>query len=406
MPAPLDISELTDRMSAAAGDGKLVSLVLSGPQKDQQVPPRQDVRRVSLASGERLQWSARHDRQEHHENLTLEESLQRLQSLFGSAYRNAVLRTTAEETTARVTRRGRLQVRTQRRGSAPAPVDHNLPPQHLIPEGRPCGFLHALGVMTADGQVRARQQHKFRQINRYLEFIRDILPDLPAEGPLEIVDCGCGRSGLTFALHHYLTNVVGRDVRLTGLDWNESVLEGCRTTARALGRDDIAFRTGDIAAYEPPAPVNLVVSLHACDTATDAALARAIGWQADVILAVPCCQHELAPQLDSARLEGLLRHGILRERLAADATDALRAGLLELHGYRTQVLEFIELEHTPKNLLLRAVRRRTPISTTVLDRQRASYRALKELLGVTTFALERLLDEARAAVPSSAAPTE
>ena len=344
----------------------------------------------------RWQWSHRQGKQELHENLSADESLARVSSQLGPAYRNAVLTTTSEEVSARITKRGKLQVSTRPITTPARPIaTHDRKRAYLIPEEVPCPFLHQIGVMTADGKVRAARRRKFRQINRYLEFVRDVLPDLPQEGPLHVVDCGCGKSGLTFALRHFLTEVCSRQVHLVGLDRNPEVLSTCTRIANELGWDDVDFQAGDIAGYEANRPVHLVVSLHACDTATDEALARAIAWDADVILAVPCCQHELSPQLRSRPLDTLLRHGILRERFAADVTDALRAAQLELSGYRTHVLEFIDLEHTPKNLLLRAVRRKTSPTEAQWDGQRRRYADLKEQLGVEAFTLERLLEEQR-----------
>jgi SAM-dependent methyltransferase len=257
----------------------------------------------------------------------------------------------------------------------------------LIPENVPCPFLVEIGVMTAAGKVRADKQHKFRQINRFLEFVDDVLPQLPSEGTLHVVDFGCGKSSLTFAVHHLLTAVRGRDVRIVGLDRNPHVIRECRRIAAKLGSAGLEFHEGDIASHDATERVHLAISLHACDTATDAALAKAISWKADAILAVPCCQHELAPVLESESLAPLLRHGILRERLATLVTDALRAELLEANGYRTQVLEFIDLEHTPKNLLIRAVRRETATDdraahTELVERMKSS-------LGIASFALER-----------------
>jgi SAM-dependent methyltransferase len=383
-------SDFFTHLSDALSDQTFVSIVLSGAVNTS-VPARQDVRPIDVAGARRCQWTVRRGKQEFHENLSAAESLARVADALGRTYRNAILRTTQHEVSVRVTKRGKLQLSAREMAAALPVVAHNIAPQHLIPEGTPCPFLAEIGVMTADGRVRSQQQHKFRQINRYLEFVRDILPELPAEGPIEVVDCGCGKSGLTFALHHFLTSIARRDVRIVGLDWNAAVLDSCRDTASRLGIEEIEFRAGDIASYQPDQPIHLVVSLHACDTATDAALAQAIGWGANVIMAVPCCQHELAPQLAAASLTALLRHGLLRERFAADATDALRAALLELHSYRTQVLEFIDLEHTPKNLLLRAVKRHSPLPIDVLERQHADYAALRQLLGVTTFTLEHLL---------------
>jgi SAM-dependent methyltransferase len=379
-----------DRLAAAVEGGTFVSLVLSGARGGSAHPARYDIRPVQLQSGLHLQWSILEGKQVRHENVMPDESLRKVRRSFGPEYRNAVLRTTTAEVQARYTKRGELQISERAAAPTAAGGAHDRRPERIIPEGQLCPFLAEIGVMTPAGQVRAQQQHKFRQINRYLEFVRDILPELPAEGTLEVVDCGCGKSGLTFALQHYLTQVCGREVHLVGLDWNADVLATCRGVATRLGLDGIEFQSGDIAGYLPAGPVHLVVSLHACDTATDAALAQAIRWGANVILAVPCCQHELAPQLTSAPLSALLQHGILRERLAADVTDALRAALLEAAGYRTQVLEFIDLEHTPKNLLLRAVRR-TQTSATQSAAAREQYQRLKSLLGVSSLTLEALL---------------
>ena len=206
-------------------------------------------------------------------------------------------------------------------------------------------FLVELGVMTSEGKVRSRRYDKFRQVNRFLELVEDVLPALPS-GPLRIVDFGSGKSYLTFALHHLLTVVHGREVEIVGLDLKPEVVGHCETLARTLGADGLRFEVGDIAGYEALAGVDLVVSLHACDTATDDALDRAVRAGAPVILAVPCCQHELLPQLENRALAPLLRHGTLRERFAAEVTDAARAQLLGAVGYDVQVVEFIELEHT------------------------------------------------------------
>jgi hypothetical protein len=375
----------------ALNDGTFVSLVLSRPCAGCDVPERQSVRPVDLRGETRFQWSLRTGTQERHENLPAADSARRAGDLFPSAYRNAHLLTTTAEVNARVTKRGGVQV-TERAASRTTPhVGHNRERSYLIPDGVPCPFLEAIGVMIADGRVRSQQQHKFRQINRYLEFVEDVVPHLPPEGTLEVVDFGCGKSGLTFALHHLLTAIHGRDVHVVGLDRNASVLATCREIAERLHLRGLEFREGDIASYTTGGPVHLAVSLHACDTATDDALAQAVRWKTDVILAVPCCQHELSPQLESATLDPLLRHGILRERFAADATDTLRAARLELEGYRTQVLEFIELEHTPKNLLIRAVRLKSPSSPERRTQSAAAYATLKHSLGVHHFHLDRLL---------------
>jgi hypothetical protein len=210
----------------------------------------------------------------------------------------------------------------------------------------------ALGVMGADGTVRAQRRDKFRQVNRFCELVDDVVGALPA-GRLRVVDFGSGRAYLTFALHHLLHDHHGRDVEILGLDLKEDVVAECEALARRLGLDGLRFAVGDIASA-PVEHADLVVSLHACDTATDAALDRAVRLRAPVILAVPCCQHELLGQLSSDVLEPLLRHGVLRERFAAEVTDAARARLLQLAGYDVQLAELFALEHSPKNVLIRA----------------------------------------------------
>ena len=271
---------------------------------------------------------------------------------------------------------------------SPIETRHNRSKQYLIPDGTPCPFLIETGVMSDDGHVRKSKYDKFRQINRFLEFVEDVYGALPADGTLRVVDFGCGKSYLTFALHHLLTVIHQRDVAIIGLDLKQDVVEHCNATAAKLGCLGLRFVAGDMASFSPENGVDLSVSLHACDTATDVALARAVAWQASVILSVPCCHHELAATIARTALAPVQRFGILHERLAEAATDGLRATLLELAGYRSQVLEFISTEHTPKNLLIRATRRESPADTTALA---ADYEAAKRLLGIDSFELERLL---------------
>jgi hypothetical protein len=263
----------------------------------------------------------------------------------------------------------------------PAELGHDRRKRRLLEEGTPVPFLVELGVMTPAGKVRAQRYDKFRQVNRFLELVDDVLP----RRPLRIVDFGSGKSYLTFALYHLLAVERGLDVDVVGLDLKEDVIAHCRSLAEKLGYERLRFEVGDIALFEGE-PADVVVSLHACDTATDAALERAVRWGAEVILAVPCCQHELRGQLDDDDLAPLLSHGILRERFAALATDAARAKLLEAVGYDAQVVEFVDLEHTAKNLLIRAVRKRESGNAETMR----SYRAFKERLGIDP-ALERAL---------------
>lgn len=237
-----------------------------------------------------------------------------------------------------------------------ADLSHNRSKKYILEEGIPVGFLIDLGVMTADGKIISQKYDKFKQINRFLEFIEDILPQLDKKKEQTIIDFGCGKSYLTFAMYYYLKVLRGYDIQVIGLDLKEDVIENCNRLAGIYGYDKLNFYVGDIASYTDVEAVDMVVTLHACDTATDYALAKAVNWGAKVILSVPCCQHEANKTLENNMLAPVLKYGILKERMASIFTDAIRAELLENKGYKTQILEFIDMEHTPKNLLIRAVK--------------------------------------------------
>ena len=204
--------------------------------------------------------------------------------------------------------------------------------------------------------MTAARYDKYRQINRFLEFIRDVLPDLPSGREITVVDFGCGKSYLTFAVYYYLNRLLGLDVRMIGLDLKADVIRECSRLAEKYGYEKLTFCVGDIASYQGASAVDMVMTLHACDTATDYALEKAVRWGARVILSVPCCQHELNRQIACEPLGPVLKYGLLKERMAALLTDGLRAGRLECEGYAVQILEFIDMEHTPKNILIRAVK--------------------------------------------------
>lgn len=242
------------------------------------------------------------------------------------------------------------------------PFEHNRSKNHILKDGETIDFLVALGVQTPEGRVVKSKYHKFKQINRYLEFIEDILPALQKEDTIRIVDFGCGKSYLTFALYYYLKIIQNKDIDIIGLDLKKDVIDDCNALKDKLGYQGLHFIKGDIKDYENGDKIDMVVSLHACDTATDYAIAKAVSWDAKVIMAVPCCQHELNRQIVCAPLQEILKYGVVKERISALITDAYRADCLEKMGYEAQILEFIDLEHTPKNLLIRAVRKEKKIS--------------------------------------------
>ena len=275
-----------------------------------------------------------------------------------ASFKNALVETQSFTANVLVSKKGTITIKKKMNASAKQPkisLSHNRKKKYILEEGIPVPFLIDLGVMTQNGNIINAHYDKFRQINRFLEYIEDILPSLPTDRELRILDFGCGKSYLTFAIYYYLKVLKGYPVRITGLDLKEDVIRHCNELAVKYGYDKLEFLCGDIAYYDGCSQVDMVVTLHACDTATDYALAKAVGWGAKVILSVPCCQHELNKQMKNDLLSPVLHYGILKERMAALITDRLRAQILEANGYRTQILEFIDMAHTPKNLLIRAV---------------------------------------------------
>ena len=267
-------------------------------------------------------------------------------------------------------------------------LSHNIKKEYLFEEGIPVPFLVELGVMNKEGLVVKSKYNKFRQINRFVEMVRDVVQDLPKDKKIQIIDFGCGKSYLTFALHYYLQELCHLDINVIGLDLKQDVIDTCNTLTRKLQLTNLNFVVGDIEHYTDCEAVDMVVSLHACNTATDAALAKAIRWNAKIILSVPCCHHELFTQIANPILAPLLDYGIIKERFAALATDGIRAQILEILGYKTQLLEFIDLEHTPKNILIRAIKRTDSYNRSELV---SNYTQLTSFLSAKP-ALEKMLE--------------
>ena len=379
----MTLEELAGRLFA---EGTLTAGTLSKPRRKDATLTRVTVRPVDLRDGLRYQFGYRDEPRERTENLSPQDAEHRLLALLGPELRQGLLHTPDADYQVLVARGGDVKILERPPTRAATSREHDRAKAHILREGEPTPFLVALGVMTADGKVRAARRDKFRQVNRFLELVADVADRLPPDRPAEVVDFGCGKSYLTFALYHYLRDVRGLDVRLHGIDRREDVIAQCRAVAGAIGYDTLEFEVGEIAGGGTRR-ADMVVALHACDTATDDALAQAVRWDAEVILAVPCCQHQLLGQIETrGALAPLLRHGIVKERFAALATDTLRAQLLELAGYSVQIVEFVEPEATAKNLMIRAVRRAGARGPESAD----AYRELRDSLGVSP-ALERAL---------------
>jgi SAM-dependent methyltransferase len=375
------VPPVDDLLNDVFRDDALLRAVLSKPRSSE-LARKVTVEPLELRGELAFQFAAQLADRVTHENLAPDEARERLGLLLAD-YGQGLLQTS----------RADWQVLGERVLQRPptrkeAPRGHDRRKRYLLEEGRPVPFLVELGVMTAEGKVRRSRYGKFRQVNRFLELVDDVVPSLPSGGTLRVVDFGCGKSYLTFAIHYLLTELRGREVEIVGLDLKEDVIEACASLAARSGAEGLRFEQGDIGSFDAGGKADLVVSLHACDTATDEAIAQAIRWQADVILAVPCCQKEAYRQIESPLLAPLLRHGLAKERLAALVTDTLRAQLLELQGYRTQLVEFVPLEHTAKNVLIRAVKG-APAGAEV----RRAYEELRDALGLEP-ALERLLNAA------------
>ncbi|NLL80417.1 MAG: SAM-dependent methyltransferase [Clostridiales bacterium] len=343
-----------------------------------------------------------------HRNLSAQETIEMILQSIRDEFKQMEMQTTDFAVTVLVSKKGKVTVKKRNSTAAGMQekngkgadcrtepdggrdiklpdLSHNRTKKYILREDVPVGFLMDLGVQTKEGRIIRQKYDKFKQINRFLEFIEDILPILPKERTVHIIDFGCGKSYLTFAMYYYLKELKGLDIRITGLDLKEDVIRTCNALKDKYGYDGLTFLKGDISTFEGAKKVDMVVTLHACDTATDYALYKAVLWDAAVILSVPCCQHEINKQLACEELAPLFQYGLLKERMAALITDGLRANLLDQMGYDTQILEFIDMEHTPKNILIRAVKKRKK------QTERAEMERLMQLLHVNP-TLERLLN--------------
>lgn len=336
---------------------------------------------VTLKNSLCYQFSFYYNNKVIHQNLNSDETCDKLNFLLTSEFKQANLFTKDNDIQILISKKYKVSILKKAPSKVLNSLDHNRTKNYLINEGTAIDFLVELGVMTKDGKVIAKKYDKFKQINRFAEMIADIIPYLNKTRQLNIIDFGCGKSYLTFVIYHYLKNILELPVSITGLDLKEDVINDCNLLADKLGFENLKFYACDIANYTPQAKIDMVVTLHACDTATDAALEKAIKWDSDVILSVPCCHHELNSKLKNDYLEPMLKYGLLKERFAALATDAIRANLLEISGYKVQILEFIDMEHTPKNILIRAVKDKE-IS---IDKKLESYKNFKNFLNTDLY---------------------
>ncbi|MDE6761524.1 MAG: SAM-dependent methyltransferase [Lachnospiraceae bacterium] len=358
-------------------------LVLSSLRDKAYLYKKTVIQKINLKGREAYQMECFTDKQVFHENVEIEQLIQMVFERFPSVYSQLNVFGEEKQWDFKVTKKGKLlsNVHIKNKKQADSAIvqmasggenentssgkrisvegsvlmPHNRKKNYLLQEGTVVPPLVDLGIFTKDGKVVQRMYDKYKQINRFLELVEDVVKDYPGKN-MHIIDFGCGKSYLTFILYYYLVELKGYEVHMTGLDLKEDVIRKCNETAKKYRYENLHFELGDINGYQTTEPVDMVVTLHACDTATDYALYNAITWNAGIILSVPCCQHEVNAQIKSENLSLLTKYGIVKERMSALMTDAVRANVLEYCGYRTQLLEFIDIAHSPKNILIRAVK--------------------------------------------------
>ena len=346
--------ELKDILEKSINEDFISAVISSPREKGDAVKIK--VRPIKKKDEILFQFEEFRNNQAFHKNMDADAAVAYLESQMNK-FKQMQMETRQMRYQVMISKKGKMTIQKKHQAGEAKAVDmsHNRSKHYILEEGTKIPFLQDLGVMTRNGDIVKSKFDKFRQINRFLEFIEDILPQLPRDREITILDFGCGKSYLTFAMYYYLHELQKYEIRIIGLDLKTEVIKHCNQLAEKYGYEKLKFLEGNIADYTGADEVDMVVTLHACNTATDFALAKAIGWKAKVILSVPCCQHELNEQMENEILAPIFSYGLIKERMAALFTDALRAEYLKREGYDTQILEFIDMEHTPKNILIRAV---------------------------------------------------
>jgi len=347
-----NISELAEQV---INQESIISAVFSGIQKKAiKTFNKVTIKKVTIQNEVKHQFEYFYDKNVEHKNFNNDETKAEIINLLETYFKQALINTINSDYHVLINKKGEAKINKKAPTKKFEEASHNRKKKYILNEGELTPFLIELGIMTSQGKIVNAKYDKFKQINRYLELVSDCIPYLDKDKTIRIIDFGCGKAYLTFALYDYLVIKMGYNVEIVGLDLKENVIKFCSNLAKKLNFNDLRFEQGDIKGFDQFSDVDMVISLHACNTATDEALAKAVNWGANVILAVPCCQHEFLKKIKNEKMLPMMKFGIIKEKLASLLTDSVRANVLEIMGYRTQVLEFVDMEHTPKNIMIRA----------------------------------------------------
>ncbi len=346
--------ELNELILKVLNKETFISATLSNP-KEKDYYRKLEVKLIEIKLTSVYQFIYYSNTQVFHKNLNYKEASIILKNEILNNYKNAQIFTVENDYSLFSNRLKDVSIKKLKPSKMKISQTNNRQKNYILPENTFIPFLYELGIVNEEGKMHNSKYSKFKQVNRYLEFIDDVIENFDSSKTINIIDFGCGKSYLTFATHYYFKEIKKMKVNIIGLDLKKDVINNCNKIVEKYNLEGLRFFVGDIKDYISNDEVDLVISLHACDTATDYALYQAIKWQSKVILAVPCCQHELNKQIKSENLTAINDYGLIQERISSLLTDLSRAEILKNNGYKTQILEFIDLEHTPKNILIRAV---------------------------------------------------
>lgn len=353
------MSEIRELISEVINDENFISGVFSSLRKASEIDYKKvSIKSVLIKEEKFYQFEYfMNDNKVIHENNTYEQMLDKFEEFVEKTFKQVMLFTDKRDIQILISKKGKIKIINKKPTKQyTGQLSHNRVKNYILKEGTPYDFLIKLNICDETGKVYKKKYDKFKQLNKYLEFVSGAVSSFKDDKEITIVDFGCGKAYLTFALYHYLVNELNLKVNIVGLDLKKDVIDYCNEVASELSYDKLKFLVGDIRDYNSEVDVSMVVSLHACDIATDIALAKSVSWNAKVIFAVPCCQHEMFDKISSKSLTPMLKHGIVKEKLSSLITDSIRGLKLESVGYEVNMMEFIDMEHTPKNILIKAVR--------------------------------------------------